>query len=323
MKILFRLFLFITLLAVPAASRAATRAGTIELTPFLGYYDLHHASKIGGGVRLGYNLTDNLGLEAAYDSMGSSGDLYHADALYNFMPDNTIDPFVLAGTGVAHVRPGAYNRVLGELGGGVKYAINNFVAFRVDVRDMQEKYNDFVTTAGFTFTLGQKKRTEAQYVPPPVPKPAPAPAPKPQPQAEAPKPAPTPVPAPAPAPAPPVKVEKERIELKILFATDKWYIRPKYMAEVKKAADELKKYPDATAEIQGYTDSRGSVKHNLKLSQRRANSVKEALVKKFGIAASRLAAKGYGESNPVASNKTAEGRRENRRTVVVFYVEKK
>ena len=322
---LFKVILVSALLMFPAVSHAETKAGTIEVTPFLGYYDLHRADKFGGGLRLGYNLTDNWGVEAAYESMGSSGDLYHVDGLYNFCPEKTLNPFLFAGTGLAHVNfDDSYNNMLVEIGGGVKYAINDFMALRVDVRDLQEKYNDFVTTAGVTFTLGQKKEKAAEYVPP-KPAPAPKPAPRPEVKAEAPKPAPAPAPAPKveEKPKPVEKVEKERIELKILFASNKWNIRPQYMGEVKKAADYLKKYPDTTAEIEGYTDGRGTVKYNLKLSEKRANSVRQALIKKFGIDASRLTARGFGKSNPAASNKTRAGMRENRRTIVIFYVDKK
>ena len=71
--------------------------------------------------------------------------------------------------------------------------------------------------------------------------------------------------------------------------------------------------PDAILVVAGHTDSKGSAKYNLKLSQRRAQSVKNYLIKR-GIAAQRLIAKGYGETHPVASNKTADGRSLNRRS---------
>ena len=71
--------------------------------------------------------------------------------------------------------------------------------------------------------------------------------------------------------------------------------------------------PDAVLIVAGHTDSKGSAKYNLKLSQRRAQSVKNYLVKR-GIASQRLIAKGYGEAHPMASNKTADGRSLNRRS---------
>ena len=66
--------------------------------------------------------------------------------------------------------------------------------------------------------------------------------------------------------------------------------------------------------FQGYTDNTGSEKYNQKLSQKRADAVRDYLVAK-GIAASRLTAVGYGEANPIMDNKTATGRAFNRRIV--------
>jgi OmpA-OmpF porin, OOP family len=74
----------------------------------------------------------------------------------------------------------------------------------------------------------------------------------------------------------------------------------------------LQNNPDMNVEIQGYTDNTGSDKFNLKLSEKRAQVVKEYLVSK-GIGADRLTVKGYGESNPIAKNNSAEGRALNRR----------
>ena len=71
-------------------------------------------------------------------------------------------------------------------------------------------------------------------------------------------------------------------------------------------------YPEVKVEIRGYTDSVGSWELNLKLSQRRADSVRTYLVNS-GIQDERFLAKGYGEADPIASNKTAGGRAENRR----------
>jgi OmpA-OmpF porin, OOP family len=82
-------------------------------------------------------------------------------------------------------------------------------------------------------------------------------------------------------------------------------------------ADGLKKHPRLRVEIQGHTDSTGSPPYNLKLSQKRADAVREYLVYS-GVNADQLVTKGYGQTQPVASNKTADGRAKNRR--VVMYV---
>jgi len=120
--------------------------------------------------------------------------------------------------------------------------------------------------------------------------------------------------APKAAPAP----EKVSIALKVEFDTNKAIVKPKYDKEIKKVADFMTKYPSTTAVIEGHTDNVGKEAANVKLSQRRADSIKEYLVKKFRIDGARLKAVGYGPSKPVASNATKEGRQKNRRVEAVF-----
>jgi OOP family OmpA-OmpF porin len=106
--------------------------------------------------------------------------------------------------------------------------------------------------------------------------------------------------------------------LHIEFDTDKANIKPEYSEEVEKVANFMKTYPKVKGAIEGHTDSVASEGYNLKLSQRRAESVVKMLVEKYGIDESRLMAKGYGLTKPIASNKTKEGRQKNRRTVANF-----
>ena len=80
----------------------------------------------------------------------------------------------------------------------------------------------------------------------------------------------------------------------------------------------MKKYPTTTATIEGHTDNVGGSKHNMKLSQQRAENVVNYLVDKFGIERSCLSAKGYGSTRRIAYNKTAEGRQKNRRINAVI-----
>jgi outer membrane protein OmpA-like peptidoglycan-associated protein len=145
---------------------------------------------------------------------------------------------------------------------------------------------------------------------PPEPKPAPAPAPAPV-SEPAPAPAPAPVAEPAPAPAP-----KKLVLEGVNFDHDKATLREDAHPILDKAAEGLKEWGDVKVEVDGYTDSRGKDKYNLKLSQRRAEAVRNYLISK-GVAADRLTAKGFGETKPVADNKTAEGRFKNRRVELV------
>jgi len=125
----------------------------------------------------------------------------------------------------------------------------------------------------------------------------------------------------------PVVVEKDRAAIQnfellkkggkitlrgINFDTGKATIRPESFPILNQAAGLLKKNPNVRVEIQGHTDSVGSDSYNLRLSEARANSVYQYLVSQ-GIDPTRLSARGYGETMPVANNVTREGRALNRR----------
>ncbi|MBP9560295.1 MAG: outer membrane beta-barrel domain-containing protein [Syntrophorhabdaceae bacterium] len=113
-------------------------------------------------------------------------------------------------------------------------------------------------------------------------------------------------------------MEKGKVKLNVLFDTNKWNIKPKYHNELKEFADVMIKHPELkVVVIEGHTDNVGGAPYNMKLSQRRADSIKKYLVEKFGIDPNRLKAKGYGLTRPIASNKTAKGRQENRRVEAV------
>jgi OmpA-OmpF porin, OOP family len=105
---------------------------------------------------------------------------------------------------------------------------------------------------------------------------------------------------------------KDEIKLpRVNFMTDSAVLLPESREVLDDAVAALKKYPELVVEVRGHTDSRGSAKHNVLLSQRRAESV-EAYLKEHGVT-NTLTAKGYGEKLPIADNKTEEGRLENRR----------
>ncbi|NPA52553.1 MAG: OmpA family protein [Aquificae bacterium] len=108
-----------------------------------------------------------------------------------------------------------------------------------------------------------------------------------------------------------------QVRLEIYFDLDSAEVKPEYYSEIEKLAIYLKANPDVKIEIQGHTDSLGPAEYNLKLSQARAEAVKRILVEEFGIDPDRIIAKGYGESQPIASNETEEGRAKNRRVVVI------
>jgi SH3 domain-containing YSC84-like protein 1 len=102
----------------------------------------------------------------------------------------------------------------------------------------------------------------------------------------------------------------------IHFATGQWEIPSGSDATLAEIAQALKDNPDWHVTIEGYTDNVGSKASNMKLSRERANSVMKWLVD-HGVDQSRLSAKGYGESHPVANDATEAGRAENRRVEIV------
>jgi len=154
-------------------------------------------------------------------------------------------------------------------------------------------------TARFALGWGRKKAAPAPVVAPP---PAPAPAPKPE-----------PAPAPAPVKEIPQEIQRVMIDLSdILFAFDRFNLNDAAKAELDKVAAWLTANPDLPVEIGGHTDNYGTDDYNQRLSENRARSVHDYFVGK-GVADSRISYRGYGESQPVATNDTPEGRRRNRR----------
>lgn len=122
-----------------------------------------------------------------------------------------------------------------------------------------------------------------------------------------------PPPPPAPVAAPPPPLAKEKIILRgVHFAFNKATIRPEDMPILDQAAETLKEHGEVTVTVEGNTDNIGSDEYNQKLSVRRAMAVRDYLAQ-HGIAASRMTVVGKGESNPVASNDTEDGRAQNRR----------
>jgi outer membrane protein OmpA-like peptidoglycan-associated protein len=98
----------------------------------------------------------------------------------------------------------------------------------------------------------------------------------------------------------------------VFFDFDKWSLRPESFIELNRVIELLKENPAIVIEMSAHTDSRGSDDYNFKLSDNRARSVMEYIVA-HGIDQSRISSKGYGETKPVATNETDDGRQLNRR----------
>ena len=116
-----------------------------------------------------------------------------------------------------------------------------------------------------------------------------------------------------------VVVTEKKIELKetVFFDTNKSTIKAVSFGLLDDVAHAMKDNPKINVEVQGHTDSQGAAAFNLKLSQSRAESVRKYLIK-AGVDGIRMVAKGYGLDVPIADNRTAEGRSQNRRVEFVI-----
>lgn len=276
-------------------------------------------------------------------------DLFRLDALF-YLDQGRLAPYLVAGIG-----DGEFSPINGEtaddsfanLGLGFKYAVSERFAFRGDARLMQgldDSQTDYLAGVGFTFNFGE---SSSSYTP--VTK-----APKDSDndgvydsQDDCPGTA-----AGVEVDAMGCEVVKDSdsdgvvdsidecpdteagakvnavgcyealtesvsVQLSVKFATNSANVVSTSLAEIEKVADFLRSYPQATATIEGHTDSDGSAAYNKDLSQRRADAVRQLFIDEHGVDPDRLIAIGYGEEQPIASNATAAGKAENRRVTAV------
>lgn len=172
----------------------------------------------------------------------------------------------------------------------------------------EQHLSDYIATLGFQFSFGGQP-VEASAPPPPPPPPPPPAVTQAVPPAAA-QPA-------TPPPAAPIQLPaKGSVTLTgVTFAFDSAQLTDSSDPILDGVASGLKQHPLLKVEIQGYTDSTGSVAYNMRLSRRRAQAVRDYLTG-AGVDPSQLTARGYGPEHPVASNRTAAGRAQNRRVVL-------
>jgi adhesin transport system outer membrane protein len=122
-----------------------------------------------------------------------------------------------------------------------------------------------------------------------------------------------------PAAAPePIAEPKIVLELNVQFALNSAVVTSAYDSEIAVAAATMKDFPAVNAVVEAHTDHTGTDQYNQWLSERRAEAVFNLLVDKYGVNPAQLTAVGRGESMPVASNSTDEGRAQNRRVVLIM-----
>jgi outer membrane protein OmpA-like peptidoglycan-associated protein len=102
----------------------------------------------------------------------------------------------------------------------------------------------------------------------------------------------------------------------VLFDSGQYSLKPGAREKLARVSGIVLAYPTLKLEVEGYTDSVGSEESNMVLSENRANSVRDFLVKQ-GIVMTSISSNGFGEAQPVATNDTAAGRQQNRRVELV------
>jgi len=108
-----------------------------------------------------------------------------------------------------------------------------------------------------------------------------------------------------------------KLKSELLFPTDSADLRPEAKTDLAQIAGILKNYPEDRVTVVGYTDNQGTASYNQALSERRARSVQLALIAS-GMSSNVIESIGQGESNPIASNATSEGRAQNRRVELLI-----
>ena len=323
------------LLAASVAAHAQGK-GAVEMDAFGQYYvpdssrDLgNHGTLLGGS--LGYYLNDNVVLGVNYGeyhdirsentNKNIKGSLAGLDATYNFGTlGDSLRPYV--SSGVAHqsigqdARGGRDKSTYVNIGTGVKYYFTEILFADAGVTgmyNMDRGDTEYMAglSVGANFGGGGKKVEEAVVAPTVctdgdndgvcdnVDK---------CPDTEA--------DVTVDANGCAAAAESVRVELDVKFEFDKSAVQQGSYAEIKTVADFMNQYPQTTTTVEGHTDSVGSDAYNQQLSQRRADAVRNVMVDEYGVAADRISAVGEGESQPVASNETADGRALNRRVEV-------
>lgn len=262
----------------------------------------HNESYV-GGLNLGYRGTNDWAIEfgAGRELGGDDMDVLKLDILHWFGEDTqSWRPYLVFGAAYYeldddNVPAGGKYSTQGSLGVGVSTMVSDHWEFRSDVRALHQLHDSGSSNIDGALNFALNYYFNA----PPAAAPVVAAA------------------EPAPAPQPASEPEKRTItvRLNVEFEFDKAVVRAIYGDELKAVADAMKAHDDIDLVLEGHTDSVGTDKYNQGLSERRAAAVKVKLVEMYGIDPSRISTVGFGESRPIADNKTDEGRARNRRVI--------
>lgn len=290
-----------SMVAATSFSALAQGQGAVEVEAFGKHYftdssrDVQRDGELyGAGVS--YFLTDDVSLGLSYgeyhdltskdpvDGGGHKnikGSLTSLDAAYHFgAPGVGLRPYVSAG--MAHQSIGQADRggrdrsTFANVGTGLKYYFteNFFAKASVDgMYNIDADEGEWMAGVGVGLNFGGGARQVAAVEPTPEPAPAP-------------------IVDTEPEPAP----ELVRVELDVKFDFDKSRVREESYSDIKNLADFMQQYPQTNTTVEGHTDSVGTDQYNQRLSERRAEAVRNVLVNEYGVEGGRVNSVGYGES---------------------------
>lgn len=184
-----------SVLLLPLTARAEIKAGSVEVSPFVGYNFFEKVQNLENrpifGGRLGYNFTNTFGIEGSWEYIRSRVDdknktfskegqftspisnvdinMYHLDLVYHFLPEGKFNPFIVAGYGAVNYSPkiNSKNMSVIDFGVGAKYWMTENIALRLDVRDnmiYDDQIHNIGTTLGVVFAFGGTSKTDSAPV---------------------------------------------------------------------------------------------------------------------------------------------------------------
>lgn len=306
-----------------------------------------------GSIGLGYKTSSPWGFELAYlmgsteTSTGVDVDLetYRLDAMYHFSDNEGVQPYLLVGGGKQAFEYGNWDieNDMVNVGGGLKVAINDALSLRSELRvinDLERELTHYSVGLGLNFLLG------GQSAPVPVRAAAPSDADgdgvvDAQDRCPGTPPG-TRVDAngcemitdtdgdgvvdasdQCPGTSAGAKVDEKgcyivltevkEVQLRVNFENNSFVVAQDSYSEIESVAQFMREYPLTKVNLGGHTDDRGSEAYNLQLSEKRAAAVAQLLVERFGVDQSRVSSEGFGESQPLVNNDTADNRAQNRR----------
>lgn len=306
-----------------AAQSASADDGRFYIVPGLQWMDFDSQrqsdDELGYNLGIGYGLTDNVATELTYSRINMNTSFgrdrlraYRLDLVYNL--DNTIgtlSPFFVGGIGDTKFDTDKDTTI--NLGAGLRHRFNDRVEWRAAARTFfgfDDGTYDIGIDTGLVFHLGAAPAPRVEASAPPVVADSDGDG-VPDDRDACPN---TPRNYAVDERGCPIMLEEvARITLNVQFDFDQAVVKPEYFDDIRQVADFLAEHDDVVATVEGHTDSTGTDEYNQSLSERRAAAVRQVLIERFNVSPARISSVGYGESRPVTSNATSEGRAQNRR----------